>query len=121
MTETSSVVQNIARAIATAEGFYVAGSRASRNHNPGDMTEDLVHRSTGHDGIFVIFATDDDGWANLYAQIEKWLNGTSSHAGPGTTIAQISEFYTTTEQTSWAANVANELGVSVDTQIGDIS
>lgn len=121
MTTPDSVVQNIAKAIAVAEGYYESGSRPARNHNPGDMTEDLIGKSVGRDGIFVIYASDDDGWANLYAQIEKWLNGTSSHAGPSTTIAQVSQFYTTTDQTDWATNVANELGVSVDTRLGDIT
>jgi hypothetical protein len=114
-------VQKIAQAIAFAEGFYVAGSRASRNHNPGDMTADLIGKSVGMDGPFVVYASDDDGWANLYAQINLWLSGGSSHATASSTITQISQFYTSTDQTAWATNVANQLGVSVDTPIGTVA
>lgn len=113
-------VKRIAQAIATAEGFYVAGSRPARNHNPGDMTADLIGKKVGMDGSFVVYETDDDGWQNLYRQIEKWLNGDSSHATADSTITDISQFYTTTDQTAWATNVANSLGVSLDTPIGEV-
>ena len=117
----STTVQKIAQAIAFAEGFYVAGSRPQRNHNPGDMTLDLIGKSTGKDGPFVVYATDDDGWANLYKQVGLWINGGSSHATADSTITDIAGFYTTTDQTAWATNVANQLGVSVDTPIGEVA
>lgn len=117
----TSATQKIAQAIASAEGFYVAGSRPARNHNPGDMTADLVGASTGTDGMFVVYDTDADGWNNLYAQVNAWLEGTSKHAGPDSTITDVAAFYTTTEQDAWAANVAASLGVSVDTTIGSIA
>lgn len=113
-------VKRIAQAIATAEGFYVAGSRPARNHNPGDMTADLIGKKVGMDGSFVVYASDDDGWENLYHQINLWLSGGSSHATAQSTITDISQFYTTTDQTAWAANVANSLGVSLDTPIGEV-
>lgn len=116
-----AVVQKIAQAIATAEGFYVAGSRPARDHNPGDMTQDLTGKSTGRDGIFVVYDNDQDGWDNLYAQIEKWLGGDSANANASSTISDISKFYTTTQQDIWANNVASVLGVDPDTQIGNIS
>lgn len=115
------VVRRFAEAIAFAEGFYSAGSRPARNHNPGDMTADLIGKSVGMDGPFVVYATDDDGWANLEAQITKWLTGSSSHATAESTISDISQFYTTTDQTAWATNVANQLGVSIDTPIGKVA
>lgn len=117
----SSTVQRIAQAIAFAEGFYVSGSRPARDNNPGDMTQDLIGKSTGKDGPFVVYASVEDGWANLYAQIELWLNGGSAHASSQSTITQISGFYTTTDQSAWATNVANQLGVSIDTPIGEVS
>jgi hypothetical protein len=118
---TDGSVQKIAQAIAIAEGFYVNGSRPQRNHNPGDMTQDLIGKSVGTDGAFVVYASDDDGWANLYKQIQMWLDGSSSHADASFTISDISHFYTTTDQTAWATNVANHLGVGLDTPIGEIS
>ena len=114
-------VQKIAQAIAFAEGFYVSGSRPARNHNPGDMTRDLIGKSVGTDGSFVVYANDDDGWADLYAQINLWLSGGSAHATADSTISQISQFYTANDQTTWATNVANHLGVSLDTSIGEVS
>jgi hypothetical protein len=114
-------VQKIAQAIAIAEGFYVAGSRPARNHNPGDMTQDLIGKSVSMDGPFVVYSSDEDGWENLYKQISLWINGGSSHATADSTIADISQFYTTTDQTAWATNVANHLGVSLDTPIGEVS
>lgn len=117
---TDANVQKIAEAIAFAEGFYVAGSRPARNHNPGDMTADLVGRGIGKDGPFVVYETDVDGWANLYAQINKWLSGSSSHATSDSTISDISSFYTANDQAAWATNVANQLGVSIDTPIGKV-
>ena len=113
-------VKKIAEAIAFAEGFYVANSRPARNHNPGDMTADLIGKSVGKDGAFVVYSNDDDGWANLYKQVGEWLDGKSAHATSDSTISDISSFYTTTDQSAWATNVANQLGVSIDTSIGDV-
>jgi len=118
-------VQKLAQAIAGAEGFYNQGSRAQRNNNPGDMTQDLIGKATGHDGPFVVYATPDDGWANLYAQINLWFSGASNRADGSSTIADISSFYTTDvpagAQANWASNVAGALGVSVDTPIAQIA
>lgn len=118
---TQANVQRIAQAIAYAEGFYTSGSRAARNHNPGDMTQDLIGKSVNTDGPFVVFSNDEDGWSNLYAQINLWLTGDSHYASKDSTISDISEFYTTTEKGSWAVNVANRLGVGLDTPIGEVS
>jgi hypothetical protein len=120
-TSASSTVQRIAQAIATAEGFYRAGSRPARNHNPGDVQKDLIGKAIAMDGPFPVYANDADGWANLYAQINLWLNGGSAYAGPDSTIGDLSEFYTANDQSSWAVNVANALGVSIDTPIGQIA
>lgn len=120
-TSGQSATVRIAQAIARAEGFYISGSRPARNHNPGDMTADLIGRSTGKDGAFVTYANDADGWANLYAQVNAWLNGTSHHAGPASTIFDLSRFYTATEQDIWAQNVADDLGAGLDTRLEEIA
>lgn len=68
----------IAEAIAHQEGFYVQGSRAQRNNNPGNVvagTFALHYGCCGSDrkGIaygepgFAIFPTIDDGWRCLEA------------------------------------------------------
>jgi hypothetical protein len=110
----------LAQAIATAEGFYVDGSRPQRNHNPGDMTADLIGRAIGTDGPFVVYSNDDDGWTNLKAQIAKWFDGSSANADSSSTIEDLSGFYTANDQQSWAQNVASALGVSVNTPISQI-
>jgi len=120
-TTASPAVQKLAQAIAKAEGFYTAGSRPARNHNPGDMTQDLIGKAVGQDGPFPIYATDADGWADLYAQINLWMSGGSEHADPSSTIEDLSSFYTANDQSTWALNVANALGVPVDTEIGQIA
>lgn len=120
-TSADTLTVKLAEAIARAEGFYVAGSRPARNHNPGDMTADLIGRSIGKDGSFVQYSNDGDGWLNLYAQINAWLNGTSKHATAQSTIADIANFYTDTEREIWANNVANYLGVDTSTPIGELA
>jgi hypothetical protein len=116
-----SGVQRLAQAIATAEGFYSAGSRAARNHNPGDMTQDLIGKGIGFDGPFVKYSNDADGWADLYAQIQLWQSGASNYADSSSTIEDLSDFYTTTDKTNWAANVAHALGVSIDATVGQVT
>jgi hypothetical protein len=120
-TSAGTITVMLAEAIARAEGFYVKESRPARNHNPGDMTADLIGKSIGKDGSFVQYANDNDGWLNLYAQINAWLNGTSKHATAESTIDHIASFYTATEQDIWARNVANYLGVETSTAIGDLA
>jgi hypothetical protein len=117
----------IAYAIGVAEGGYDAngnnlnnGTVPSRNHNPGDLTVDVNGTGSGTAGNFVIYSSDAVGYAALVYQVNEWLNGTSANAGPNSTIADVSEFYTTTDQSAWASNVANTLGVSVDTQLSAI-
>jgi hypothetical protein len=125
-TSSSTATVRIAQAIAAAEGFYLPGSRPSRNHNPGDMTADLIGRAVGTDGSFVVYANDSDGWKNLYVQINAWFNGTSSYHNSNSTIADLAGLghetgYTSTDQNSWAQQVANQLGVDINTPIGDVA
>lgn len=129
-TSASSRTVLIAQAIATAEGFYAVTpggpNRPQRNNNPGDMTADLIGKSVGMDGPFVVFANDADGWENLYVQVNAWLEGTSRFHGPNSTILDIAGLgsetgYTSTDQATWANTVAETLGVSPDTSLADIS
>lgn len=114
------VIHAFAVAIAYAEGFYVNGSRSQRNHNPGDLTVDTIGLAVGHDGPFVIYANDSDGWLALHEQVRKILTNTSSIYTSDMTINDIAMRYTTTEQRAWAMNVASSLGVSPETKIRDL-
>lgn len=116
----SGAIDALAQAIATAEGFYTPGTRPARNHNPGDMTLDLIGKGVSNDGPFIVYASDDDGWANLKAQISKWFDGSSANADSSSTIEDLSGFYTNTQQSAWASNVAQALGVDITTPISDI-
>jgi hypothetical protein len=115
-------------AIGVAEGGYDSsgnnlnnGTLPSKNHNPGDLTVDTIGKATGKNGNFVVYASDADGWAALDQQVNLWLTGQSANATADSTIAEISQFYTTNDQTAWASNVAAVLGVTVDTPIGQIT
>jgi hypothetical protein len=62
-----SLVEAIAQAIAKEEGFYVPGSIAQRNHNPGNL------RSWGSAPIvsgYAVAPDDATGWSWLYSQVQ---------------------------------------------------
>jgi hypothetical protein len=120
MSGSVSQVDRIASAIAYAEGFYVSGSRAQRNNNPGNLTKDFGFPVTAWDGMFAVFATVNDGWEALKAQVRMMLDGTSAFYGPDMTIFEVAVTYTTTDQEAWASNVAARLGVTTDTPIGSV-
>src|ERR1019366_6291608 len=74
-------VQELAFAIAKAEGFYKAGTIPSRYRNPGDLKAVKGYRYPGQAGVgkggHVIFSSNAAGWAALEHQIEKIVEGTS--------------------------------------------
>lgn len=113
-------IDRIAEAIATAEGFFVKGSRSERNNNPGNLTLDFGFQTIGNDGPFPIFVNAAAGWSALKEQVRMMLDGTSHYYKPDMTIAEIAQAYTRTEQDEWAANVARELGVSINTPINQV-
>lgn len=120
----SEAIRLFSEGIALAEGFYVAGSRAARNHNPGNMTLDLIGKKIGMDGMFVVYANDADGWANLYKQVEKILTNASGIYDSEMTLREIGQKYASTsppdEQLAWAINVASKLGISIDTPVSTL-
>jgi len=107
-----------ARAIATAEGFYVAGSIPATYNNPGDLKLGDIGFGTGPTGI-TKFDTPDHGWNALYHQLEIIANGTT-HAGYtlDMNFSAMADKWAEGDQ-NWATNVSAYLGTSVDTQIGD--
>lgn len=111
------LIDVFADAIAFAEGFYVAGSRAARNNNPGNITLDITGTAVGNDGIFMVYATATDGWNALKRQIEMILENTSRIYNSNMTIMEIAQRYTTTQQQEWASNVAYRMGVPLDVPI----
>jgi len=119
---TNSIIQRIGMAYAVAEGFYVSGSRAQRNHNPGDLTEDITGSGIGFDGPFVIYSSDADGFSALYQLIQAQLSGKSRYYNPDMTIAEIAHIYAPVpDPGAWARTVANYLGVTVETKLSEIT
>jgi hypothetical protein len=116
----TDAITSFANAIATAEGFFVSGSRPQRNNNPGDLTVDTTGTGIGKDGAFIVYATISDGWDALYKQVRLMLTDASAYYNSGMTIRDIASIYTSTEQSSWAANVANALGISIDVPISSL-
>lgn len=108
-------IKTVARAIARAEGFYVPGSVPQRAHNPGDLK--LSGRPTIN-GISV-FDSDDQGWAALYRQLSLIVNGQSRY-NLDMSIDDMARTWTTTEQSAWAANVAQQLGVAPSTALWEV-
>ncbi len=118
-----------AGAIATFEGFYVAGSRPARNHNPGDLKYAGQPGAVGKDSAdFAIFPDDAAGFTALYNQLQAYVN-----EFPGYSIFQIMEHYLgqnitasggqTTSQgnsTTYANAVAGALGVDPTTTLFDL-
>jgi len=120
----SSAIQLFSEGIAIAEGFFVAGSRAARNHNPGNLTLDITDTGIGKDGMFVVYANNDDGWEALRKQVEMILTDASGIYNSQMTLRQIAEKYASTsppnEQLNWAINVANKLGINIDTPVSTL-
>ena len=121
----------ISLAIGVAEGGYDAsgnnlnnGTLPSRNHNPGDLTVDVNGTGSGSSGGFVVYPDDATGFAALDYQVNEWINGTSANASSASTIADISQFYTTDSppgaQANWASTVASTLGVTPDYTLATI-
>ena len=106
--------------IALAEGFYVTGSRAQLNNNPGNLTVDTTGTKTGMDGMFVVYGSAIDGWNALYRQVELILTDASNIYNSDMTLREIGQRYTTTDQLAWSMNVASRLGISIDTPISTL-
>jgi hypothetical protein len=117
----SPTIRRFGEAVATAEGFYVEGSRPQRNDNPGNLTMDLTGKGIGWDGPFVRYANSADGFEALYKQISEWFSGISTRISGDMTIAQAAQIYSPNGWLNWANNVANYLGVSIDTTLNQIT
>lgn len=120
MSGSKSQIDRIAEAIATAEGYFVKGSRPDNNNNPGNLTDDFGYQTVGKDGMFPIFINVGAGWAALKEQVRMMLDGTSHIYRPDMTVIEVAREYTRTEQETWAANVARELGVTINTPINQV-
>lgn len=110
---TTEQIERIARAIATAEGYGIAGAIPTLRNNPGNI------RSSA--GPIATYPTIEDGWAALYRQVRLMLAGGSSYYQPTMTLSEVARVYTgESAYMNWANNVARILGVSIDTPFGEL-
>ena len=119
VSEWPAVVLRFAEAIAEAEGFYVAGSKSSRQNNPGDLADQQT-------GSILTFSTLEDGWYALRSQVYKMFFGGSAHYNPAMTIQQVGYIYADglhdpTGAANWSNNVARALGVTIDTTLNTLA
>ena len=104
-------------AIAREEGFYVTGTRAERNCNPGNIEYGkftLAHGATGTDGRFAIFPDKETGFACMKALF--------AGAYKGLTVAQaVSKWAPSSENDtqSYINNVCQWTGLTPDTLIDE--
>lgn len=119
MNQSQWLIEKIAQAIATAEGFYVPGSRPARNHNPGDLTIDTIGQTVGRDGVYVVYSDDATGWAALRQQVQLMFSGSHIY-NPAMSILEVAANYTATDQMAWAKTVATKLGVSINTRLSEL-
>lgn len=110
----SESILAMAKAIAVAEG-----SDPDWN-NPGDLTLSFGFPTLGtaNSAGVLKFQNCADGWQALYKQLEAIVNGNSRYS-LSDTIASFGLGYSGGDS-NWAVNVANELGVTPDTQLSDV-
>lgn len=102
----SSRVDQLANAVARAEGFYVKGSKPARMHNPGDLKTDGNYRH---------FRTDKAGFEALTGQIVRVIEGRSKAYTLNMSIRQMARKYASSP--TWPKNVAKILGVPETTTL----
>jgi hypothetical protein len=113
-------IQDFARAIARAEGFYIVGSAPYRAHNPGALKmPGWKGPTTGDQGISV-FGSDAEGWDALHRQLWLIATGKSGVYNVDMSILDMARKWTNTEQSGWSQNVANALGVPTSTKLSQV-
>lgn len=116
-----NLIDSIAQAIATMEGFYKPGSLAARNNNPGNL------RSWGANPIvngYAAFPTVEAGWAALKAQIQKninrGLNLTEFFSGKPGVYGGYAPAADKNDPANYARFVAGRVGIDINTPLASI-
>ena len=122
-------VDQIAAAIAVAEGYYARGEHDGRSlpyrlNNPGALKKPALGAAelpTWQDTGLVIFPTPDMGWAALRHQVRLMLTGGSRIYDPSDTLTDVARKYTGGDQShGWSWSVARSLGVGPDATLADL-
>lgn len=119
MTDLKTAVQMLSRAIAHAEGFFVHGSLPQHINNPGD----LERGNQGH-GVHngkTIYATPEEGWAQLEHECTLILTGQSHYIKPAMTFDQMAAIYTGNDHAKeWAMVVAKQVGLKTTDKLSSL-
>lgn len=104
---------------------YPNGSKSFRNNNPGNIKYIGQKRAIGKDSTgFCIFATYEDGRAELIDLLTRAATGKSSIYRPDMTLLQFYEKYAPSSDNnhplSYASAVAKMIGCSITSKIKDI-
>lgn len=114
------------QAIARQEGAATPGSVPDRANNPGDISDGAATYGyitggrpgdPGGQSKVTQFPDKATGWQWLYNKFRRALDGTSSVYSGDMTIAEIGSHYA--GDPGWAAGVASNLGVDVNTTLQD--
>lgn len=109
----SDMIHKFADAIARTEGFYHRGTLPNRLHNPGDLRSSRRDVYPGQVGLrrgYVVFSSDRWGWAALYAQIQRVIDGASTKYTLDMTFAHIARVYAASPQ--WPRTLCKILNIS---------
>lgn len=116
-----NLIDGIAQAIATMEGYFKPNSLAARNNNPGNL------RSWGSAPVvsgYASFQTAEQGWAALRAQIQRnidrGLTLREFFTGKPGVYAGYAPSADKNNPEAYARFVADRLGVDVDTPLSQI-
>lgn len=118
---TGNRIWDCCRAIAVAEGYNVVGSNPANLNNPGDISDGAsTYGSEFHSGSSITkFPDAVTGWQWLYTKLNNAANGKSTVYDPSMSWNEIGAIWAPPNATVWAANVARQLGVDVDSSLGD--
>jgi hypothetical protein len=93
---------------------------AQTNNNPGNIRNPAT-------GQFAVYTTPQAGWQALESDIQAKISGNNAHGlGPNSTLQDFFNVYAPTgdgsnNPASYAQSVAQQLGVSPTTKLGDLS
>lgn len=115
-------IQELAKAIAFAEGFGKPGAVPTTFNNPGDLGPGDLGTSYPAEkkgGSYVSkLPSADVGWQPLYDKLTNIFNARSSVYNPGMTIREMGKKYAGDSE-SWSKNVASYLGITPDTTLAE--
>jgi hypothetical protein len=115
-----SIVEKIAYAIKSFEGWF-EGSVSQRNNNPGNLKYVGQFGAVGADDEgHAIFDTFANGWNALKNQIRIAFTGQSHVYSPDDTFYTFFAKYAEGNARQYAEYVAEKLGVSPETKLGDL-